>query len=68
MKYNSLDWLAKNYIWKFGLRNWNWKIIIDGIITEHKKFLKRSNQTFEKEQIEMLWFTFLKVAKIHNLY
>lgn len=51
LKHNSLDWLAKNYVWMYGLRKWNWNLIINGIIKEHINFLKQNHQDFEEDQI-----------------
>ena len=33
--FDSLEWLSRNYILINGLRNWTWKVIIDGIILEN---------------------------------
>jgi hypothetical protein len=35
--YDSFGWLATNYEQMYGLRNWTWQVIIDGIIDEHIK-------------------------------
>lgn len=34
-----LEWLSENYIKRFGLRNWTWKVIMKGIIKENQKVI-----------------------------
>ena len=52
-----------------GLRSWNWRTIIEGIIKEHIKYLQMNDQydDINEWQVRVLWLTFLKVAKIENL-
>ena len=62
----KLSWLSENYIFKFGLRNWTWKVIIDGIIIEHVKFLSK-NKDIDDEKIyhvKLIWYSFLHVQGI----
>ena len=68
--HDSLFWLAKNYIWQKGLRSWTWEVIINGIIQEHAKSLiidQQQADDFQLHHIELIWHTFLKVAKIQDL-
>jgi hypothetical protein len=68
LNHDSLGWLAENYIIKKGLRNWTWKVIIEGIIEEHMRSLVRdSNKEMNKDQISLLWLTFLNTAGISDL-
>ena len=65
--HDNLFWLAKNYIWQKGLRSWTWEVIINGIIQEHAKSLiidQQQADDFQLHHIELIWHTFLKVAKI----
>ena len=64
---DSLEWLAKNYIWQKGLRNWTWEVIIYGIIKENIKILKADGQEVDVKNIELVWLTYFKVAKVENL-
>jgi hypothetical protein len=64
-----LEWLANSYIKKNGLRAWNWRKIINGIIKEHKRVTVRDNQEdqISEQHVELIWHTFLKVNGIENL-
>ena len=66
---SSIQWLEANYIRIFGLRNWTWKSIINGIITEHIKIIKseQGSKEIDKEHVHLLWHTFLQVAGIKEV-
>ena len=66
---DSYSWLANNYIWKKGLRNWSWKVILDGIIKENirSNLDKNKIDKLDIEHINLVWKTFLKVAGIEDL-
>ena len=65
---DSLQWLAENYIKMNGLRNWTWKTIIKGIISEHIKTIKMDiHCDIDANQVEFIWLSFLKVAGIYDL-
>ena len=65
-----MQWLAENFIKKNGLRNWTWKRIINGIIKENIRSIKkdRLKNDIELNFIELLWHTFLKVSGITKLH
>ena len=67
--YDSLGWLARNYIEVKGLRNWSWKLIIDGIILENKQEHEHNSdqENIETQNIELLWHIFLTVSGITDL-
>ena len=68
LEQNSVQWLAENYRKMRGLRNFTWKKLMDGIILEHKRFI-RSNRSYHRmndHNINLLWVTFFKVAGIQD--
>ena len=34
---NRVNWLSDRYVCLYGLRNWTWRVIIEGIISENMK-------------------------------
>ena len=71
---HALQWLSENYVKKYGLRNFNWRIIINGIILEHNKlnyYAKQDNKnkddTMDPEQVNLIWFTYIKTVGIDDL-
>lgn len=74
--YDSLEWLATNYEREYGLRNWTWQVIIDGIIDEHRlenfrfekgmesSITKLEDKEFDMHHIEPLWYAFLDAGDI----
>lgn len=62
---DSHEWLSNNYIIQYGLRNWTWQVIIDGIIQANINCA--GFDKVSKEHIKMMWITFLKIAGIENL-
>ena len=64
--YDSLSWLANNYIKKMGLRKWTWKVIIDGIIVEQIRSIENLTEN-DMQNVRIMWHTFISVAGITNL-
>ena len=64
--YSSLEWLSDSYIMKHGLRNWTWKVIIDGIIQEHLRIIQAKNKDagykccdpIGLKHVKLIWTTF----------
>ena len=70
VEFKQINWLSDKYTALFGLRSWNWQRIIDGIIEEHLAVLQDDsslNKKVDKNQIKLLWLTFLEIAGIENL-
>ena len=70
--FDSFEWLCFSYEWKYGLRNWNWQAILNGIVEEHKNYFKsnRADGDYNDkdfENIEMIWKLFLKLAGVKDL-
>ena len=65
----TLSWLASSYKRKYGLRKWTWRKIIDGIVDEHMFVigLEGSSNNLAKGHLDLLWHTFIRVAKITEL-
>ena len=67
----NFDWLSDKYMLLHGLRNWTWRVIIEGIIRENIFQLSSSSTGSQKpvayQHIRVLWFTFLEVAGIKDL-
>ena len=62
---NSLWWLESNYIWKKGLRKWKWRVVLEGIIIEHERFLKKQGSIKnELKHVELIWNTLFNVLAI----
>ena len=60
--------MSEKYILLYGLRNWTWRRIIDGVITENmKEFESGSKKSVDFRHVRLLWYTFLKVVGIQNL-
>ena len=70
---DSLQWIAYNYVKKYGLRDWCWEIIVHGISKENFKHIlkaekiKGSNNFVRQSMIKAVWVTFLQVACITDL-
>ena len=70
LEFKKVNWLSGKYMLIFGLRNWTWRVIINGIINEHLRVLNSDPQfqyEIEPKKIKLLWRTFLKVAGVDNL-
>ena len=39
LEFKKVNWLSGKYMLIFGLRNWTWRVIINGIINEHLRVL-----------------------------
>jgi hypothetical protein len=65
----KLNWLAENYIFKKGLRNWTWQVILEGIIQEHLRFLAGKDKIDDEMKyiVRLIWSTFLFVQGIKDL-
>ena len=35
VEFKKVNWLSDKYINKYGLRDWTWKAVVDGIIAEN---------------------------------
>ena len=68
-----LRWLDENYQNRFGLRNWTWRTIINGVIAEHLLSIKSDTEPnkeidqMNEFHINLLWHTLLKTAEIFDL-
>ena len=53
----SFRWLDQNYIRIYGLRNWTWRVIISGIISEHLIQMEKEGQDSEIDGnlIRLIW-------------
>ena len=65
----SLQWLDENYKRRKGLRNWTWKTIITGVITEHIKVIEMQSDggEIENDHVHLLWHAFLRAAGVLDL-
>ena len=65
----SYRWLDQNYKRIYGLRNWTWRTIIEGIIVEHKKLIKAegSKSEIDLAYVSLIWYTILELSGIKNL-
>lgn len=54
---------------RFGLRNWTWRTIIQGIISEHHKqiSIEGIESDIDSKYVDLIWFTILKLAGIEDL-
>ena len=65
---NSFRWLDQNYIRLYGLRNWTWQVIIDGIISEHLIQIERGgDDEIDAKYITLIWQMVLETAGIEDL-
>lgn len=52
----------------YGLRDWTWRVIIDGVVRENMIYLGGSEKSnIDVRHIRLLWYTFLEVAGIDDL-
>ena len=53
----------------YGLRNWTWKLIIEGIIAENMLEYDKDEKSpkVDERHIRLLWYTFLEVVGIKDL-
>ena len=67
---DSLQWIANNYIRRYGLRNWCWRIIIAGICEEHIQDINNQDNSRKNKikvgMIKSLWQTFVMVSGIRD--
>lgn len=58
--------MAENFIREYGLRNWTWKTIIEGIRDEHLHEIKAQGDDSEIDAtfIYMIWNMFLKFGGV----
>jgi len=62
--------LSDKYIMVYGLRDWTWRLIIEGIVSENMlEYQSQGNKLKKKvdvRHIRLLWFTFLEVVGIKD--
>ena len=64
----NFDWLSEKYMLIYGLRDWTWRVIIDGVVCENMIYLGGSEKSsIDVRHIRLLWYTFLEVAGIDDL-
>ena len=61
-----VDWLSDKYILLYGLRNWTWRLIIEGVIDENMQEFQddSENKKVDVRHIRLLWYTFLEVVGV----
>jgi len=65
----SYRWLDENYQRRYGLRDWTWRKIIEGIILEHKRQIEADGpkSKMDPKYVSLIWHNILKLANIKNL-
>lgn len=54
-----------------GLRDWTWRLIVEGIVEENSKVLLTEFSSIQdilvlQENLRVIWFTFLKISGVKN--
>ena len=65
----SFRWLEQNYVRIYGLRNWTWESIINGVIKEHLRYLNdEGNESYgDPKYIPLIWKMVMKLSGIEDL-
>ena len=65
----SFEWLAQNYTRKKGLRKWTWRVIIEGIKSEHIHHIKKEGKKSELDAsfVNIIWDLILKFGGVIDL-
>tara|TARA_B110000285_G_C14950056_1_gene526288 strand:- start:257 stop:871 length:615 start_codon:yes stop_codon:yes gene_type:complete len=65
----SFEWLAENYIIKYGLRDWTWRTIIKGVRNEHLHEIKLQGKLskIDAKFVHIIWDMVLKLGGITDI-
>lgn len=66
---NSFSWLSENYIRIYGLRNWTWKAIIEGIKSQHILEIKSNpdDNNIDVKFAQVIWSIIVKFGGVIDL-